>query len=132
MILIDTNVLVDILHDDPDWMGWSMAAFQNAFVSDSVGINDIVYAELAPGFDRMRDLDAALDTLRIPVGPIPRDALFLAGHAFKRYRAASGTKSNVLPDFFIGAHAAVDGATLLTRDPKRVRRYFPTVTIISP
>lgn len=109
-----------------------MAAFQNAIASDDIAINDVVYAELAAGFDRMGDLDTALETLRITVVRLPRGALFLAGQAFKRYRAASGTKSNVLPDFFIGAHAAVEGATLLTRDPRRVQNYFPTVTIISP
>jgi len=132
VILIDTNVLVDILHDDPHWAGWSTAAFQSAVASDNVTIDDIVYAELSAGFGSVGALDSALETLRIPVARLPRGALFLAGQAFKKYRGASGTKSNVLPDFFIGAHAAVEGATLLTRDRRRIQSYFPTVTIISP
>jgi predicted nucleic acid-binding protein len=132
MILIDTSVLIDILHDDPHWAAWSAAAFESAVASDDVAIDDIVYAELSAGFGALGDLDGALATLRIPVARLPRGALFLVGQAFKRYRRASGSKSSVLSDFFIGAHAAVEGAALLTRDPRRIRNHFPTVRLIEP
>lgn len=132
MILVDTSVLLDVLRDDQEWASWSVPAFQRAGDADDVAINAVIYAEAASNYARIEDLDSALDTLEVAFLETPRPALFLAAHAFRRYRAAGGVKSNVLPNFFIGAHAAVSGATLLTRDPKRVKTYFPTVTIIAP
>ncbi len=132
MILLDTNVVVDILGGDPRWSAWSMDAMEDAAAKDDIAIDDIVYAELSAGYRSVEQLEAALDRLQLPLVRIPRGAFFLAGQAFRRYRASGGTKSNVLPDFFIGAHAAVESAALLTRDPKRIRTYFPTVRVIAP
>jgi hypothetical protein len=132
VILIDTNVIVDIVGADPNWAAWSSSALDHVAAQDQVAINDIVYAELSAGYRDAAALDNALEILRLPVIRVPRGALFLAGQAFRRYRRATGTRLNVLPDFFIGAHAAIEGATLLTRDPKRIRNYFPTVTLVSP
>lgn len=132
MILVDTSVVVDILGGDPKWGAWSSASLAAAAARDRLAINDIVYAELAPGYADAKSLDAALGALGLPLERIPQEALFLAGHAFRRYRRSGGTRSNVLADFFIGAHAAVAGAALLTRDTKRVRAYFPTVRLLEP
>ena len=95
-------------------------------------INDIVYAETSIRYDRMEDLDAMLGEAMIEIATTPRPALFLAGKAFRQYRKAGGARTGVLPDFFIGAHAAVEGWLLLTRDVGRYRRYFPKVTLIAP
>lgn len=132
MILADTSVLLDVLRDDQQWRGWSSTALTAAAAQDDVALNVIVYAELSSQYDRIESLDAALTGLGLEVLEVPKPALFLAGRAFARYRRQHGNKANVLSDFFIGAHAAVAGAVLLTRDPKRVRSYFPTVTIIAP
>lgn len=132
MILVDTNVVVDILGGDPKWGAWSTAALDAAAARDQPAIDDIVYAELAAGYADASALEAALNALNLPMVRVPVEALFLAGHAFRRYRRLGGTRSNVLSDFFIGAHAAVAAATLLTRDSGRVRSYFPTVAVIEP
>jgi predicted nucleic acid-binding protein len=132
MILVDTNVLLDVLRDDQQWAGWSSHALDEAGAHDMLAINPIIYAELSSQFDRIEELDSAVRSLNLSIVEIPRAALFLAGHAFRRYRRTGGAKTNVLPDFFIGAHAAVARVTLLTRDVKRVRPYFPTVTVIAP
>jgi predicted nucleic acid-binding protein len=95
-------------------------------------INDVIYAETSVGFRNVGDFDAALAELGVAVMPIPRLALFLAGKAFTQYRRAGGTRTGVLPDFFIGAHATVEGIPLLTRDARRYRHYFPTVQLIAP
>jgi hypothetical protein len=95
-------------------------------------INDVVYAELSVGFLRVEEVDATIAAAQVEVAPIPREALFLAGKAFQLYRAGGGTRSGVLPDFFIGAHAAVAKVPLLTRDARRYRSYFPTVQLIAP
>lgn len=132
MILVDTNVLLDVLRDDQQWEPWSAQALEEARGRDGLAINSIVYAELSSQFDEIEALDAAVQSLNLNMFEIPRAALFLAGHAFRRYRRFGGPKSNVLSDFFIGAHAAVARASLLTRDTARVRTYFPTVTLIAP
>jgi predicted nucleic acid-binding protein len=132
LILVDTNVLVDVFSMDPVWQSLSLSALEQAFARDEVAINDIVYAELAPGYDSMADLDDVIARARLSKASMPKAALFLAGKTFERYRRARGTKTNVLPDFFIGAHAAVTDSILLTRDTKRVRTYFPTVRLMSP
>jgi predicted nucleic acid-binding protein len=132
VILVDTNVLLDLVTDDPDSSEWSLARLEEAALAGPILINDIVYAETSIRYDRIEDLDAMLAQATIEIAATPRSALFLAGKAFLRYRAAGGTRTGVLPDFFIGAHAAVEGWPLFTRDAARYRRYFPKVALIAP
>jgi len=132
MILVDTNVLIDILQDDPQWVDWSVAQLRAQSRIHALAINPIVHAELSLAFERWEELDAAVGRLELEVEQIPRPALFLAGKAFARYRAAGGARTTVLPDFMIGAHAAVSGMPLLTRDARRYATYFPTVTLVAP
>jgi predicted nucleic acid-binding protein len=132
LILVDTNVILDVVQDDAKWAGWSLAALETAAGRDALAIDDIIYAELSVGYATIEELDAMISIWDLEIAPIPRPALFLAGKAFQRYRAQSGTKAGVLPDFFIGAHAAVANAPLLTRDVRRIRTYFPSVTLIAP
>lgn len=132
MILVDTKVLLDIFEDDPQWAEWSQAELENASLQDSLAINAVIYSELSMAFERIEELEAVISEASLSVEPIPREALFLAGKAFLTYRRRQGTKQGVLPDFYIGAQAAIDGLTILTRDPKRYRTYFPTVRLIAP
>lgn len=132
MILVDTNVLLDLVTDDPNWSDWSLARLEEAALVGPIFINDVVYAETSVRYDRIEDLDAMLAEAMIEIAPTPRAALFLAGKAFRRYRAAGGVRPGVLPDFFIGAHAAIEGWPLLTRDVGRYRTYFPKVALIAP
>jgi len=128
---VDTNVLVDVLENDPDWSDWSVAQLRAQAQIHRLVINPVIYAELSLTFSTVEALDDALAGLQIPVIDIPRPALFLAGKAFVRYRRRGGTKTNVLADFFIGAHAAVAGLPVLTRDVRRIAGYFPTVALIA-
>lgn len=132
MILVDTNVLLDLVTDDPDWLEWSLARLEEAALAGPVLINDVVYAEISIRYERIEHLDTMLADAMIEIAPTPRPALFLAGKAFQHYRAAGGVRTGVLPDFFIGAHAAVEGWPLLTRDARRYRTYFPKLTLIAP
>jgi predicted nucleic acid-binding protein len=132
VILVDTSVLLDVLRDDKQWKSWSAAALVSAAARDALALNPIIYAELSSQYERIELLDDALAGLTLAIAEIPKPALFLAGRAFRLYRRAGGGKSNVLSDFFIGAHAAVANAALLTRDTNRIRTYFPTVTLICP
>jgi len=132
VILVDTNVLLDVVTDDPQWADWSQHQLEAASLSDRLAINSVIYAELSIGYERIEELDAALDTAGISLAEIPRPALFLAGKVFRAYRKGGGTKTGVLPDFFIGAHAAVAKFPLLTRDPRRYRNYYPTAELIAP
>ena len=132
MLIVDTNVLVDVLQDDPDWAEWSISQLRAQAQVHELTINAIIYAELSLAFATVESLDAVVDRMRLTVADLPRPALFLAGQAFLRYRRAGGAKSNVLSDFFIGAHAAVERCPLLTRDLQRYRAYFPTVELIAP
>lgn len=132
MTLIDANVLLDVFTNDVNWAVWSTIQLDQAASNGRVVINDVVYAELVPAFSTKEKLDGALRGIGVDVEGSTRDALFLGGRAFQRYRAADGTKTGVLADFFIGAHAAVAGVPLVTRDPRRYRTYFPTVTLITP
>src|ERR1051326_6728824 len=132
MILVDTSILLDIVKYDPNWALWSLGALNAAAGRDRLAVNDIVYAEVSIGYDRIREVDAMIAAIGLTVVPIPREALFAAGKAFQRYRRAGGTRTGVLPDFFIGAHAAAEGWPLLTRDATRVRTYFPKVQLIAP
>lgn len=132
MILVDTNVLLDVVTDDPVWGDWSERQLEAAAARDRLAVNAVVYAELAIGFARIEEVDAVLATAGIAMADLPRPALFLAGKAFQTYRRRGGRRTGVLPDFFIGAHAAVAGVPLLTRDVGRYRNYFPTLNLIAP
>ena len=132
MLIVDTNVLVDVLADDPDWAPWSINQLRAQAQIHELAINPIIYAELSLAFATVEALDAIVARMHLTVADVPRPALFLAGCAFLRYRRIGGRKSNVLSDFFIGAHAAVARCPLLTRDVKRYRTYFPTVELIAP
>jgi hypothetical protein len=132
MILVDTNVLVDVLEDDPQWAEWSVAQLRAHSKIHELGINAIVYAELSLAFERLEELDDTVMRLDLKLLEIPRPALFLAGRAFLAYRKAGGTRPNVLADFFIGAHAAVAGVAILTRDARRYTTYFPAVKLLLP
>lgn len=132
MILVDTNVLIDVLEDDPRWADWSIGQLRAQSQIHALAINPIVHAELSLAFLRWEDLDATVEQLELTVEEIPRPALFLAGKALSSYRAAGGARSTVLPDFMIGAHAAVSGYPLLTRDARRYATYFPTVRLVTP
>jgi predicted nucleic acid-binding protein len=130
--LIDSNVLIDLLIDDPKWSDWSLAHLEQAALKGPLLINDIVYAETSTRYLAIEDLESALGIANVSVVPTPRTALFLAGKAFTQYRRAGGIRTGVLADFFIGAHAAVEQLPLLTRDSRRYRHYFPTVVLITP
>ncbi len=131
-LLVDTNVLLDMLQDDPQWADWSIAQLRAQSQLHRLTINDVIYAELSLSFSTVEALDTMVSRLQLDIAPLPRPALFLAGKAFLQYRRRGGTKTQVLPDFFIGAQAAVKGWPLLTRDATRYRGYFPTVDLITP
>jgi len=131
-MLVDTNVLIDVLENDPDWADWSVAQLRAQAQIHRLVINPVIYAEVSLAFGTVEALDEALAALQIPVIEIPKPALFLAGKAFVKYRCQGGTKTNVLADFFIGAHAAVVGLPVLTRDVRRYAAYFPTVQLVAP
>jgi predicted nucleic acid-binding protein len=132
VVLVDTNVLVDVLQDDPTWANWSVQQLRAQSQVHELVINPVVYSELSLTFDSVTDLDEAVDGMDLKFQEPPRPALFLAGKAYLKYRRAGGQKSNVLADFFIGAHAAVLGCAILTRDGRRYRNYFPRVALITP
>jgi predicted nucleic acid-binding protein len=132
MTLIDTNVLLDLVTDDPHWADWSIAQLEAASLVGPLLINDVIFAELSVRYDRIEELSAFVEEAGIEMAAIPRAALFLAGKAFAAYRKSGGTRPGVLPDFFIGAHAAVENLPLLTRDASRYQTYFSTVRLITP
>ena len=132
MLLVDTNVLVDVLQDDPQWADWSIQQLRGQSQLHELTVNPVIYAELSLMYESLEALDQTLSSMGIGFRETPRAALFLAGKAFARYRREGGAKHNVLPDFFIGAHAAVAGCCILTRDVRRYRSYFPTVELLTP
>jgi len=132
VILVDTNVLLDVFEEDVEWSDWAQEQLDCASATDTLAINPIIYSELSIGFARIEELEAVIEEASLAIENIPREALFLAGKAFLRYRRSRGTKRSVLPDFYIGAHAAVMEWPLLTRDVGRYRAYFPTVSLIAP
>lgn len=132
MILVDTNVLLDLVTDDPNWADWSAAQLEAASLNGPLLINDTIYAELSVRYQRIEALDDFVARAGLEFLAMPRAALFLAGKAFVQYRRAGGTRSGVLPDFFIGAQAAISKLPLLTRDPSRYRTYFPAVALVAP
>lgn len=130
-VLVDSNVLLDLFVEDEEWLDWSASMLEQTATQGDLVINPIVYAEVSVRFDSVEDLENELpdDLVR---RPLPWSAAFLAGKCFERYRRSGGTRTAPLPDFFIGAHAAVEDLTLLTRDPRRFRAYFPKLRIIAP
>ncbi len=131
-MLVDTNVLIDVLANDPQWADWSTRQMRMQAKLHRLHINPVIYAELALAFDSVEALDAALAGLGLQLREPPRAALFLAGKAFAQYRRDGGSKNTVLPDLFIGAHAAVKSWPVLTRDARRYVRHFPTVRVVGP
>jgi predicted nucleic acid-binding protein len=131
-VLIDSNVLLDLMTEDPRWFSWSSKALANAAETLRLVINPIIYAEVSIRYSQIEDLDAALPKAMIDREPIPYEAGFLAGKAFRVYRRRGGTKRFTLPDFFIGAHASIAGYSLLTRDANRYRTYFLKLVLIAP
>lgn len=132
MLLVDTNVVIDVWQDQQTWFDWSAAQLRVQSLVHELAINPVIYAELALNFDSIEALDREVDALELTLREPPRAALFLAGQAYREYRRAGGIRTGVLSDFFIGAHAAVLGCAILTRDAARYRRYFPTVELVSP
>lgn len=130
--LIDSSVLLDVSTLDPVWFDWSSAALADAVRRGPVLVNPIIYAEVSIGFDRIEDLEDTLPAEVFGRQPLPYAAGFLAGKAYRTYRRRGGVRTSPLPDFFIGAHAAVEQLALLTRDAGRYRSYFPTVRVIAP
>ena len=132
LLLVDTNVILDVVEDDSQWATWSQTQLESESLKFELAINPVIYAELSIAYQRIEELEAMLKTARLRLEPIPREALFLAGRIFLKYRRQKGTKTGVLPDFFTGAHAAVAGVPLLTRDVARYSAYFPTLKLIAP
>lgn len=132
MILVDTNVLLDVVTNDPVWADWSVEQLEAASLRGPLLINDIVYSELSVRYERIEKLEEFVEQAGLEMMPLQRAALFLAAKVFTAYRKAGGARTGVLPDFFIGAQAAVEGLELLTRDTARYRSYFPTVKLIAP
>ncbi len=132
MTLVDTNVLLDLVTDDRRWADWSIAQLEAASLRGPLLINDVVYSELSVRYERIEDLEDFTEAAGLELVDMPRAALFLAGKVFARYRRSGGTRTGVLPDFFIGAHAAISGLPLLTRDVGRYRSYFSGLILIAP
>lgn len=132
MTLVDSNVLIDILSSDRVWLDWSLSSLQRCSTNGPLIINEIVYTEMSIQLPSQELLDEAVAILNVTMHRTPKEALFLAGKAFRQYRRARGIRNGVLPDFFIGAHAQIERLPLLTRDPRRYRTYFPEVMLIAP
>jgi len=128
---VDSSVLLDLFTEDPRWLSWSQEQLTQAAQRGAIVLNAVVLAEIAPRFPRIEELNAALPSMAI-IDEVPTAAAFLAGHAHADYRRAGGTREAVLPDFLIGAHAAVTSRPLITRDPRRVATYIPGAKLISP
>jgi predicted nucleic acid-binding protein len=131
-ILVDSNVLLDVFTEDRQWLSWSSAALEQAANDSRLIINPIIYGEISIRFERIEELDEALPPAIFEREAIPYEAAFLAGKAFLAYRRRTGTKASPLPDFYVGAHAAIRGYRVLTRDVARYRTYFPKLSLIAP
>jgi hypothetical protein len=131
-VLVDSNVLLDVATEDPHWLAWSLHQLETLAEQHPLILNPLVYAEVSVGFERIEDLDDAVPPELFRREALPWPAAFLAGKAFLAYRREGGAKSAPLPDFYIGAHAAIQGYSLLTRDARRYRSYFPDLAVISP
>lgn len=130
-VLVDSNVLLDLITDDENWSEWSQRALDR-LINDALVINPLIYAEVSIGFERIEDLDDALPPTLLKRETLPYEAGFLAGKAFAGYRRRGGLRTSPFADFYIGAHAAIRGYRLLTRDSRRYRTYFPNVVLIAP
>lgn len=130
--LVDSNVILDILTEDDEWLDWSSTQLAESANSGMLVINPIIYTEVSARFERIEELDDALPVNYYRRVPLPFEAAFLAGQCFMKYKRRGGNRRSPMPDFYIGAHAALSGLTLLTRDARRYRDYFPTVRIIAP
>ena len=131
-VLIDSNILLDIFTQDKTWFSWSSETLADYAEHDLLYINPLIYAEISAGFSCIEDLEKALPVAYIHRDNLPYEAAFLAGKCFVKYRKAGGTKTSPLPDFYIGAHAAIKGWSILTRDKGRYQSYFPTLNVIAP
>jgi len=131
-LLVDSNIILDVFLDDPNWAEWSESKLEKFSSITKLFINPVVYSEVSIGFKRIEDLESALNRGGFQMLEIPKEALFLAGKTFLEYRKNRGTKKSPLPDFYIGAQAAILEMDLITRDESRYRTYFPTVKLISP
>ena len=131
-ILVDSNVILDVVTEDPKWYDWSAGQLEKLAESHTLVINPIIYSEVSIGFDRIEDLDRTLPPDFFRRDPLPWEAAFLAGKCFVKYRRSGGKRHSPLPDFYIGAHAAIGGIALLTRDTNRYKSYFPKLALISP
>ena len=131
-VLVDSNVLIDVLTDDPHWGDWSAEQIERLGDDSILAVNPIIYAEVSIGFECIEELEDALPSNFFARLPLPWEAGFLAGKCFLEYRRSGGLRRSPLPDFFIGAHAAISGLRLLTRDGKRYRSYFPRVVLVTP
>ena len=131
-ILVDSNIILDVFLDDPNWADWSESKLEKYSSITKLFINPVVYTEISVGFKRIEELESVLNRAGFQMLDIPKEALFLAGKAFLKYRKNRGTKRSPLPDFYIGAHAAILEMDLITRDESRYRTYFPTIKLISP
>jgi predicted nucleic acid-binding protein len=132
LTLVDSNILIDVLSRDPAWYDWSASCLAKYSERGPIVIIDVIFAEICAGFERVNDVEQALAALDVEHIATTRQSLFRAATAFRSYRRKSGAKSNVLPDFFVGAHAEVEGIPLLTRDQRRYRTYFPEAQLIAP
>jgi len=131
-VLVDSNVLLDVMTEDEHWLAWSSGVLERHGEQDILCINPVIYAEVSIRFEKIEELEATLPAELIERLPIPYEAAFLAGKCFVDYRRRGGKRLSTLPDFFIGAHAAVEGMPLITRDTKRYRTYFPRLRLICP
>jgi predicted nucleic acid-binding protein len=131
-VFVDSNVILDLFLNDPEWADWSESILEKYSYKGSLCINPIIYSEVSSGFERIEDLEKVLNGCGFQMMSIPKEALFLAGKVFLKYKKRKGTKVSTLPDFFIGAHAAIFNMELITRDVARYHAYFPTVKLIHP
>lgn len=132
MLLVDTNVLVDVIDDDSAWFEWSARQLRMQRRVHELLVNPVIYAELSPNFASRQNLDAQIEGMELGFRDLPKSALYIAGMAHRHYRQAGGPRESILADFLIGAHAAVLGCGILTRDVRRYRRYFPRVPLVAP
>jgi predicted nucleic acid-binding protein len=130
--LVDSNVILDVITDDTEWGDWSAGRLAEAADAGALIINPIIYAEVSIGFERIEDLDEALPSTYYRRVPLPFEAAFLAGQCFLKYRRRGGNRRSPLPDFYIGAHAALADFTLLTRDARRYKSYLPSLRVVAP
>ncbi len=131
-VLVDSNVILDVLTEDKHWFSWSSAQLQQLGDEHVLWINPLIYAEVSIGFERIEEIEEALPSSAFQREALPWEAAFLAGKSFLRYRRTGGSRTSPLPDFYIGAHAAIRGMALLTRDAARYQTYFPKLRLISP